>query len=369
MLRFLGFFCVFAMFFDANNASAQSASECDNALIISTYKNLEYSKSDWRLAIQVDEQTYNQIKTDVGASGSIYGVPVGANYSSFRENTRNYSNDTSQSLSKEQFRNLSWTGLDGTAADAYKTCLRSRAGGLDLEPVTATDSDLTFVVRYTASGGSPNPLQVSWSGPQAAENRLPTKLGAGGDGTRIVVLRPTAGSSTLAVNSADASGFSASVVLTPLPPALPPEQRFPNKCNISETGSQGPVVSGQAFSWVCPGMRPGNYQATLSVVPTANPGRWVRVGWHPLLLLKSDNGDRSVPLNASSGNVIDVGVNAGIGTSFEAQSSDVKIEKAGTVPIFKAFIDYTYWHSDFDNPSNDPLFAPTNVKIELIRLE
>jgi hypothetical protein len=58
---------------------------CESALVLSTYnKQLAY-QSDWRVADLVDSATYDRIKHDAGVNAVIYGIPVGANYSDFKD--------------------------------------------------------------------------------------------------------------------------------------------------------------------------------------------------------------------------------------------------------------------------------------------
>jgi hypothetical protein len=175
------------------------------------------------MASHVDDRTYETLKTDVGASGTIYGIPVGANFNEFKDNIKSYVTDQSASYSDEQFRNVSWTGLGSDAADAYKEYIRNQKKGLMLVPDKATDSDISFRVYYSVIGGSANLLPISWFALETAVNALPGTIAAG---DRIIIVRRPLKTSTLAINSADNSGFSDSVVLTPLPDPVPPEKKF-----------------------------------------------------------------------------------------------------------------------------------------------
>jgi hypothetical protein len=339
-----------------------AVSECDSALIVSTYNSLEASKSDWRMARHVDENTYNQIKHDAGASAVIYGFPVSASYSDFQENIRNFASNESESFTKEQFRNVAWTGLGSSAADAYKTCIKAQSRGLVLVPDGATDSDVTFRVSYSPIGGSANPLPVSWFGADAGGNQLPSNISAG---ETIIILKRPEKTSTLAVNSSDTSGFTDSVVLTPL--AVPdPSEQFASRCVITRTPTPGNVTRGHAFFWHCPRLRAGTYQANLSVVPSAS--RAVRVSWSAVLTLKTEGGEQKFPLNTTSGAVIDVGVNAGIGTTFLSQGNVFDVGQDGALPIIAVNVDSTAWHGDFSQPSDDPISFPADASISLERM-
>ncbi|UGX95498.1 hypothetical protein G6321_00010290 [Bradyrhizobium barranii subsp. barranii] len=59
---------------------------CDAALVKATYNEVEFDYADWRMAEKVDQASYDQSKTDIGANATIYGVPVGATYGDFQQN-------------------------------------------------------------------------------------------------------------------------------------------------------------------------------------------------------------------------------------------------------------------------------------------
>src|SRR5262245_11870561 len=66
-------------------ANGQAKSSCDAALV----KNVERYESRDRLKMSlfqlIDEQTYNEMKRDGSLKVIFKGVPVGANYSEFRQ--------------------------------------------------------------------------------------------------------------------------------------------------------------------------------------------------------------------------------------------------------------------------------------------
>ncbi|WP_315737616.1 MULTISPECIES: hypothetical protein [unclassified Bradyrhizobium] len=346
--------------FGAGSAAAASLSECNAALIVSTYNKIDASKSDWRMATFVDKEAYNKIKESAGASAVIYGVPVGANYDQFRESIDRYKTSTTESFSQEQFHNISWTGLGAEAADAYKECIRQKSRGLYIVPDKATDSDLSFRVVYGVVGGSPNPLPVKWMGAAAKDASLPGTVSAG---EKIIVIDRPAKSSMLALNDDANAGFSDSLILTPLPPPIPPEQKFANRCVITQTDDPGPVTRGNSFSWTCDRLRAGTYAVSLSVVPSA--ARPVRLNWHSQIKFIGDKETEVFDLAKSSGGTIDT-VNAGIGTSFQSNGNNITVKQSGALPVISVFIDNTWWHMDFANQSNDPINIPKNVSISVI---
>ena len=71
-------------------AVGSSIKSCDAALVEDTYSKTEEKNIDWRLAQSIDEGTYNQVKTNLGASVVIFGVPIGASYQDFKENITSF---------------------------------------------------------------------------------------------------------------------------------------------------------------------------------------------------------------------------------------------------------------------------------------
>jgi hypothetical protein len=344
----------------APSTLAASLSECNSTLIISTYNKVDVSKSDWRMATFVDKETYSKIKDSAGLSATVYGIPIGADYSQFKENIDRYKTNTNESFSQEQFQNVSWTALGADAAEAYKECIRQKSRGLYIIPDKASDSDLSFRVAYGVIGGSPNPLPVTWSGGAAKDASLPRSVSAG---EKIIVIDRPVKSSTLAINDDATAGFSDSVILTPLPPPIPSDQKFANKCIITQTDNPGSVIRGKSFSWTCDRLRGGTYQVALSVVPSS--ARPVRLSWHAEIKFIGDKTEELFPLARSSGDVIDT-VNAGIGTSFQSNGNVITVKQSGSVPVITVYIDSTFWHMDFSRQSDDPINIPKNVNISVV---
>src|SRR5271157_4630351 len=108
----------------ASSLSAQQV--CDAALVKSTYNSFSSDQMDWRLATLVTEKDYNEIKQDAGGSAVIYGVPVGANYDEYRKNVTEKLASYHESLTRNQIKNILWTGLDPNAKSAYSECLQAQ---------------------------------------------------------------------------------------------------------------------------------------------------------------------------------------------------------------------------------------------------
>lgn len=82
--------CFAVMMVSANSAMAENVQNCDHALIRDTYSIIDSQFTDWRMAEQVQKDTYDKITHDGSTNAVIYGVPVGATYSDFKENIKKY---------------------------------------------------------------------------------------------------------------------------------------------------------------------------------------------------------------------------------------------------------------------------------------
>ncbi|MDO9296601.1 hypothetical protein [Bradyrhizobium sp.] len=209
--------------------SAAGVQECDKALVISTYDSIASDRLDYRLAESVDEETYKKIKEKHGGGISvpIYGVPVGADYNQFKDNVRRYTLNQrrSESLNRDQALSVKWTGLDQIASSAYRQCLNTvlamSPGKVTIAAVYATNTDVSFVVRYTKAGGQPDPIAMKWTTNLRTidGSPLPNTLSSGAD--KYIVFRQPAVSQQIAFNS-DAGGGVIPVAALPRRVPRPP---------------------------------------------------------------------------------------------------------------------------------------------------
>jgi len=207
------------------DAKAIGVEECKDSLIRDTYSNTNSSFLDWRLAEFVSESAYSATQREGGVGAKIFGIPIGADYSDFRENIRRYQDRTTESLTAIQASNIMWTGLKG-GGTAYKACLDAlvrRTSGLHLTISDATESDITLRVSWNASDAMalnyPEFISLSWSGATAfPDDTLPRILKK--SGSNIVRLKRPLVESSVVVNATGLAGDS--VTLTPLPTPVPP---------------------------------------------------------------------------------------------------------------------------------------------------
>jgi hypothetical protein len=196
---------------------------------MSTYNSSGITTLDWRLADLVDQTAYDQIKQNGGASAVIYGVPVGANYNEFKNTINTYKQSTNQSLSYSQQVNLAWTGLDPNAQSAYTACLQAeqQKTGLHAFVVFATTTNIAIQINWNVPGISTAGIAVAGADAQT-QALFPQRVGNGA--VTVVVPRPQI-EFAIAINSVQPSGYSASLVLEPLPPPpipVSPPQEYPS---------------------------------------------------------------------------------------------------------------------------------------------
>jgi hypothetical protein len=194
---------------------------CDGALIKSTYSSFTSDQTDWRLATLVSEKDYNEIKQDAGGNALIYGIPVGVNYSDFQRNIHDKLQTHTESLSRNQIRNILWTGLDPNSPGAYHDCLEAQvfaSRGLHIAVKVATSTDITLLVKWNPQGSDSANIPLTWNWQGTSASQLPKTVQQGE--TTVVVTRPKQERSL----AANYMGFSDSVILEPLAklPPLPP---------------------------------------------------------------------------------------------------------------------------------------------------
>lgn len=166
----------------------QRRDDCSEALVMATYNRFDNSNLDWRLATYVTESAYDQVKKSAGANAVIYGTPVGANYSDYQSAAKSKSETYNESLTLNQATNIMWTGLDPSAGNAYRECLKAKifsSKGLHLAVISATRSEVSVLVSWIPTGqGKIKPLWT-WAGTE----KFPKKLQPGDTG--LVLKRPT----------------------------------------------------------------------------------------------------------------------------------------------------------------------------------
>lgn len=232
-------------------ASAAGVSDCDQALIISTYSNFSSDHVDYRLASLVTQDTYDKISGSHGASAIIYGIPMSDSWSGFKNNVANALNRYNTSMTRNQAINIMWTGLDTTAASAYSKCLEEVAfssAGLHLAAKAATASDISIAVKYAADFYSPKILPVTWTAnvPTVDGKPFPNVLYSGVSSTGIVVVRRPSVEQTIAIHSTLGDD---SIVLEPLQPIPTPSPTPTSVVSARCNNLQG--------KWSCPN-RPEN---------------------------------------------------------------------------------------------------------------
>ena len=336
----------FALVFGvSSSAVAQGIStiqDCDRALVAGTYNHTDSVFIDYRMAQHVDQQAYEQVRRQVGASATIYGVPMGANYSGFKENIQRYNSSQSVSWNINTFRNTAWSGLDANSVAAYTHCLNTLANlerrGVRLLFVRATDRDVVLQLRYVPQvPGSPSVLSLDWSYSGSRTLNLPKEIASAGE-TLILWPRPDVGQEdTLLVNSA---AGAAEVSITGLPRPLPP----PTRCEITSPHNPLPNLGpGMETNWRCSRLARGNYRLSASVTPSLPPGVYpVRVNF--VLWWRGKDGSGG-PLSSGT---IDVGVNAGIPATASG-SGTIDVPEGDIDIYFKA--SQIYSHQDFQNPN------------------
>jgi hypothetical protein len=246
-------------------ASTIPLQQCNATLIQSTYMLTNDQFSDYRLAQQVDQSTYDEIQKSAGVNAVIYGVPVGASYSDFQKNISNMRSSTDVSLTQNDFTNIAWTGLTDANNQAYSACVNALVAssrGLNLFVERATDTDVVVSLNWTATGNQSNKINITWTSFGLETSALPNTAIAG---TQFIDFKRPTKDTSIIVNSTDV-GDASFIVLTPLPTPIKPVGPVLNtKCEIGATDRSISLALGQTANWLCPKMAAGKYTVTFSV--------------------------------------------------------------------------------------------------------
>ena len=196
-------------------AAYADVSDCNAALVMSTYNRLETSHTDWRLASLVKESEWNEINQKAGANALIYGVPVGASWSDFQKRVSEKVNSYNESLTHDELINVAWTGLDPNGADAYTKCIRETLlsqEGLQMYVLHATKSEVAIRIRWSPVGNEPRVATPNWTWNAPGKSKLPSQASSGR--TTFVLPRPK----NQQILNANFQGHDTSLVITPYPP-------------------------------------------------------------------------------------------------------------------------------------------------------
>jgi hypothetical protein len=355
-----------AVAWQAGQTNAEGVKDCDKALVLATYNSTDSRLLDWRLAEQISESHYKEVKTKAGLDAVIYGVPIGADWDQFRKNIDSYRRSQNQSLTEQTFRNVAWTGLDANAARAYVECLRLAAPGKNLlfVPTSATEKDITFDLQYRVIGSAKNPMAIKWSGVAPEGSKLPARVVGGSN--PVLVRRPKAESTLIA----SGSGLSDSVVITPLPRRLSLEQRWALKCEIAKTPDPLPELqAGEATTWACPRLQAGTYEVRVHIDPRgarSHQTNQVRVGYTLELAVHSGGKQNLQKLRDGQ---LDIGFDGGIGRAFTSSGQNVTLKNGDLVQVrltVSAVADKCCWHTT--SQKDGYVFLPKDVQINLTKL-
>lgn len=240
--------------------SGYAQQNCSEALIVDTYNDSSESSRDYRLSKFVTEGQWNELKKGGSGRAVIYGVPIGASYSEYQANSRFKEQQTGESLTEHQARNILWTGLSDNSLEAYTTCLHANSSGLFFYVKGATHTQLEVIVRYNGAADA-NPLPLSWSGgtPEVIA-QLPLGIRTN-ESIPTIVNRPSTGDYLLAMRVVNGS-FPAppSIRITAWPPLPPPPPVPPCQKNNSSgqcewcKGSleRNGVPTGGSVNFACP---------------------------------------------------------------------------------------------------------------------
>ena len=199
-------------------ASAQNVSDCNAALVMSTYNRLDVSHSDWRVASLVTEKEWNEINNQFHGNATIYGIPMGASYQDYHNRVIDKLNSYNESLTQDELTNVAWTGLDPHGASAYVECLKAahQGQGLQVYVTYATKDEVSLRITWRPTGDEAKTATPTWIWNANGKSDLP-KTVISGDKS-VVLPRPN----KQQILAANFKGHEATLVITPYPPPPTP---------------------------------------------------------------------------------------------------------------------------------------------------
>lgn len=195
-------------------AFAQNVSDCNAALVMSTYNRLDTSHTDWRVASLVTDKEWDEINNQFHGNATIYGIPMGASYQDYHNRVTDKLNSYQESLTQDELTNVAWTGLDPNGASAYVQCLKAahQDQGLSVYVTNATKDEVALRVTWHPTGIEPKTASLDWTWNAGGKSKLPKTVVQGN--TPVVLPRPKKQQILTAVFD----GHEATLVVTPYPP-------------------------------------------------------------------------------------------------------------------------------------------------------
>lgn len=136
--------------FILSQSTSVFAEDCSKALIPET-TTISYDQvTSYSLAYSLSESAWQEAQQRFGASAIVYGIPLGASYSSYHTNAE----QKAQSLNIQDFQHLAYayatSGINYESLKAYKDCLL-RNGGLQLVAGKPVGASYTVWIIYFPS--------------------------------------------------------------------------------------------------------------------------------------------------------------------------------------------------------------------------
>ncbi|WP_316178483.1 hypothetical protein [Bradyrhizobium sp. SZCCHNRI1009] len=159
--------CIGVLFFTTpfHSANAQvDMSQCNAALVKSTYNKSTSVASDWRMSSLVTKEAFDDLKASGGLTAVLYGVPVKGDYNAYKQDSEKLRQEHKESLTYNQQVNLAWTGLDPNGANAYIECIKNigaNVSGLQMYVQYATEESVVVHIKWYLP--NVNTATIDWS--------------------------------------------------------------------------------------------------------------------------------------------------------------------------------------------------------------
>jgi hypothetical protein len=165
-IRFIGTVSVVCLLTTAATCQTQ---DCSKALVIAYTGESSSVTSQLSAAYHMSESEWKQRRAGGSANAEIYGIPMGARYSDFRNNVRQRAEDFHLERFEQRSYSYATSGLNNESLQAYKACLQTVAKGVyllagDISPesynILLTNEPYSNLDK-TIVGSIGNPINIS----------------------------------------------------------------------------------------------------------------------------------------------------------------------------------------------------------------
>ncbi len=258
----------------SGSAFAQNVKDCDGALVKDTLSSSSQVSTDYRMAVLVDEKTWEQAKHDASGKATIYGIPMEGSYSDYKNNASARLQQSNESYTTDEIRSMAWVGMGSNSLSAYTACLNTLGSNRNMLILTgspSTEAEASIAVRWFHDQFGPQTVKLEWTGPAGYNlTGLPREAQASSTPRLGRITRPNTGHLLLQVHATDAGGKDAGSGEIIVAAYTRPKERVPL--------ARGLLSGGGTFEVEAQDMRGHHFKVHTAASMTPNGKATPRIG-------------------------------------------------------------------------------------------